>query len=43
VRTGIEGEDVRALILMVRDLAREANTTFDERNDVLRGTASTGV
>ncbi len=42
-RAGVEGEDARSLILMVRDLAREANTTFDERQDVLRGTASTGV
>ncbi|MGC9395200.1 MAG: hypothetical protein ACP5J4_10110 [Anaerolineae bacterium] len=42
-RAGIEGEDARALILMVRDLAREANATFDERQDVLRGTASTDV
>ena len=42
-RAGIEGEEARALILMVRDLAREANATFDERQDVLRGTASTGV
>lgn len=42
-RAGIEGEEARALILMVRDLAREANTTFDERQDVLRGTASTGM
>ncbi len=38
-REGVEGEDTRALILMVRDLAREANATFDERQDVLRGTA----
>jgi hypothetical protein len=42
-RAGIEGENPRALILMVRDLAREANATFNERQDVLRGTASTGV
>lgn len=42
-RAGIEGEEARAIILMVRDLAREANTTFDERQDVLRGTASTGM
>ncbi len=42
-RAGVEGEDARSLILMVRDLAREANTTFDERQDVLRGTGSTGV
>jgi hypothetical protein len=38
-REGIEGEDTRSLILMIRDLAREANATFDERQDVLRGTA----
>ena len=38
-REGIEGEDARSLILLVRDLAREANATFDERGDVLRGTA----
>jgi hypothetical protein len=42
-RTGLESEDVRALILMIRDLAREANATFDERQDVLSGTASSGV
>ena len=38
-RAGLEGEDARSLILMIRDLAREANATFDERQDVLRGTA----
>ncbi len=37
---GLEGEDVRSLVLMIRDLGREANATFDERADVLRGTAS---
>jgi len=37
-RAGLEGEEARSLILMIRDLAREANTTFDERQDVLRGT-----
>jgi len=37
-REGLEGEDARSLILIVRDLAREANTTFDQRQDVLRGT-----
>jgi hypothetical protein len=42
-RAGVEGEDARSLILMVRDLAREANATFDERQDTLRGTASVGV
>jgi hypothetical protein len=38
-REGIEGEDARALVLMIRDLAREANAVFDERADVLRGTS----
>ncbi len=42
-REGLEGENARSLILMVRDLAREANATFDERQDVLRKTASVGV
>jgi hypothetical protein len=42
-RAGVEGEDARSLILMVRDLAREANATFDERQDVLRNTASVGA
>ncbi len=42
-REGIEGENVRSLILMVRDLAREANATFNERQDILRGTAGVGV
>ncbi|MBN1247201.1 MAG: hypothetical protein JXC32_06050 [Anaerolineae bacterium] len=38
-REGVEGEDTRSLILIIRDLGREANATFDERQDVLRGTA----
>lgn len=38
-REGLDGEDARSLILLVRDLAREANVTFDRRADVLRGTA----
>ncbi len=38
-REGLEGVDARSLILMVRDLAREANSVFDERADVLRGTS----
>ncbi len=38
-REGIEGEDARALVLVIRDLGREANTTFDQRADVLRGTS----
>lgn len=42
-KAGLETEDARSLILLVRDLAREANTTFDERQEVLKGTASSGV
>lgn len=38
-RESIGGEDTRSLILMIRDLAREANATFDQRQDVMRGTA----
>jgi hypothetical protein len=38
-RESLEGEDARSLILLIRDLAREANAVFDERQDVLRGTA----
>ncbi len=38
-REGVEGEDARSLVLMIRDLGREANATFDQRADVLRGTA----
>ncbi len=36
---GLEGENTRALVRTIRDLAREANATLDERADVLRGTA----
>jgi hypothetical protein len=38
-REGLEGEEARSLVLMIRDITREANATFDERQDVLRGTA----
>jgi hypothetical protein len=38
-REGLEGEDARSLVLMVRDLAREANSVFDQRADVLKGTS----
>jgi hypothetical protein len=38
-REGLEGEDARSLVLMIRDLAREANSVFDQRADVLRGTS----
>lgn len=39
-RRNVEGEDPRSPILLIRDLTREANTTFDERAEVLRGTTS---
>ncbi len=39
-RQNVEGEDPRSPILLIRDLAREANSTFDERAEVLRGTTS---
>ena len=42
-REGLETEELKSLILMIRDLAREANAVFDERKDVLAGTASTGI
>lgn len=38
-REGLDGEEARSLVLMIRDITREANATFDERQDVLRGTA----
>ena len=38
-REGVEGEDARSLVLIIRDLGREANATFDQRADALRGTA----
>jgi hypothetical protein len=40
-RENVHGEDPAGPILLIRDLAREANATFDERVDVLRGTATT--
>lgn len=42
VREEIAGDNVRAQVLLLRDLAREANTTFDERTEVLNGTAELG-
>jgi len=36
-REGINGEDLRAQVLLIRDLAREANMTFDERKEILTG------
>ncbi|MBN1259848.1 MAG: hypothetical protein JXB35_04125 [Anaerolineae bacterium] len=41
-RTGIHGEDLRAHVLMVRDLAREANATFDDRREVMTGAFDIG-
>lgn len=42
-RGGLETEELKSLILMIRDLAREANTVFDERKDVLSGNAGAGI
>jgi hypothetical protein len=38
-REGMEGEDARSLVRIIRELGREANATFDQRADVLRGTS----
>lgn len=37
-RENIEGEEIRGMILMIRDLAREANATFDERREYINET-----
>lgn len=42
-REGIQGEDLRALVLLIRDLAREANMTFDQRKEVLTGGYEVGA
>ncbi len=34
----VEG-DVKPLILLIRDIAREANVTFDEREEIIKGTS----
>jgi len=39
---GINSEDIQARILIIRDLAREANTTFDQRIEVLRDSFDLG-
>ncbi len=36
-KTEVEG-DVKPLILLIRDIAREANVTFEERQEVIQGT-----
>ncbi len=38
-RENVSGEDPRSPILLIRDLAREANSVFDERVEVMKGTA----
>ncbi len=37
-RENIEGEGVRSSILMIRDIAREANATFDQRREFINNT-----
>ncbi len=37
-RESLHGEDPRPAILMIRDLAREANRTFDERQEYIKDT-----
>jgi len=39
-RENLNGEDVKSSILLIRDLAREANAVFDERTEILKGTSS---
>ncbi len=39
-RESVAGEDPRSPILLIRDLAREANSVFDERVEVMRGTST---
>lgn len=37
---GLESEDLRSRVLMIRDLGREANATFDQRREFISGTQS---
>jgi len=39
-RENVGGEDVRSPILLIRDLAREANAVFSERAEIIKGTDS---
>ncbi len=41
-REELTGENTRSMILIIRDLAREANTVFDERREVLAAAADAG-
>ena len=41
-RETVEG-DVKATVLLIRDIAREANNTFDEREEVIKGTTEIGA
>ena len=38
VREELAGESAQSLLLILRDLTREANSTFDERQEVINGT-----
>jgi len=42
-REGINSEDLRAQILLIRDLTREANMTFDQRKEILTGGHEVGT
>ncbi|MFP4345870.1 MAG: hypothetical protein ACLFU8_14335 [Anaerolineales bacterium] len=42
-REVVETEEVRSHILLIRDLAREANATFDGRQEVLKETFDLGT
>ncbi|MDY0018827.1 MAG: hypothetical protein RBT47_02375 [Anaerolineae bacterium] len=42
-REGIEGEDAKSRLLLVRDLTREANTTLDQRRETIEGTYDVGT
>lgn len=42
-REGIEGEDAKSRLLLVRDLTREANTTLDQRQETIEGTYDVGT
>jgi len=36
-REAVAGDDAQSLVMIVRDLAREANDTFDRRQEVING------
>jgi len=41
-REGLAGEDAKSRILLIRDLAREANATFDQRREIISGSYEAG-